>query len=85
MVKEGYSELIAVEGAGTKSGEGNRIMGRPYSLDLRERVIQACEAGEESQAAPDYQQTSANLRRRYGIGGVRSATHANRGIMSANR
>ena len=51
MVKEGHSELIAVEGAGTKSGEGNRIMGRPYSLDLRERVIQACEAGEESQAA----------------------------------
>ncbi len=26
-------------------------MGRPYSTDLRERVLLACEAGEESQAA----------------------------------
>lgn len=26
-------------------------MGRPYSTDLRERVLQACESGEESQAA----------------------------------
>ena len=26
-------------------------MGRPYSTDLRERVLRACEAGEESQAA----------------------------------
>jgi transposase len=51
VVKEGYSELIAVEGTGTKSSEGNRIMGRPSSLDLRERVIPACEAGEASQAA----------------------------------
>jgi hypothetical protein len=34
--------------------------------------------------SPDYQQTSANLRSRYGIGGVRSATHAKRGILSPN-
>src|SRR5512144_1128813 len=26
-------------------------MGRPYSTDLRERVLRACEVGEESQAA----------------------------------
>src|SRR3982751_3323204 len=26
-------------------------MGRPYSTDLRERVLRACESGEESQAA----------------------------------
>ena len=26
-------------------------MGRPYSTDLRERVLRACETGEESQAA----------------------------------
>ncbi len=26
-------------------------MGRPYSTDLRERVLQACEVGDESQAA----------------------------------
>src|SRR4029453_7611280 len=26
-------------------------MGRPYSTDLRERVLRACEGGEESQAA----------------------------------
>jgi len=26
-------------------------MGRPYSTDLRERVLRACELGEESQAA----------------------------------
>jgi transposase len=26
-------------------------MGRPYSTDVRERVLRACEAGEASQAA----------------------------------
>ena len=26
-------------------------MGRPYSTDLRERVLRACEVGDESQAA----------------------------------
>jgi transposase len=31
--------------------EGGPIMGRPYSTDLRERVLRACETGEESQAA----------------------------------
>ena len=30
--------------------DGGRIMGRPYSTDLRERVLRACENGEESQA-----------------------------------
>jgi transposase len=30
--------------------KGDRIMGRPYSTDLRERVLRACENGEESQA-----------------------------------
>ena len=38
----------------------------------------------ERKNGPDYQQPSANLRSRYGIGGVRSATHAKRGIMSPN-
>ena len=30
---------------------GGTAMGRPYSTDLRERVLRACEVGEESQAA----------------------------------
>lgn len=30
--------------------DGGPIMGRPYSTDLRERVLRACENGEESQA-----------------------------------
>lgn len=30
---------------------GDTAMGRPYSTDLRERVLRACEVGEESQAA----------------------------------
>jgi transposase len=30
---------------------GGPIMGRPYSTDVRERVLRACEAGEASQAA----------------------------------
>jgi transposase len=30
--------------------KGGPIMGRPYSTDLRERVLRACETGEESQA-----------------------------------
>ena len=30
---------------------GGAAMGRPYSTDLRERVLRACEVGEESQAA----------------------------------
>lgn len=30
---------------------GDTAMGRPYSTDLRERVVRACEVGEESQAA----------------------------------
>src|SRR5688572_12603909 len=34
---------------------------------------------------PDYQQPSATLRSRDGIGGVRSATHAKRGILSPSR
>ena len=31
--------------------EGNTAMGRPCSTDLRERVLRACEVGDESQAA----------------------------------
>jgi len=31
--------------------EGETAMGRPYSTDLRERVLRACEMGDESQAA----------------------------------
>jgi transposase len=30
------------------------LMGRPYSTDLRERVLRACEVGEESQAVIAY-------------------------------
>ena len=54
-------------------------------LDVSLKETSVCVVDQTGKIVLDYQQTSANLRRRYGIGGVRSATHANRGIMSANR
>ena len=58
-------------------------MGRdPYAGDL---FVFRGRRGNLIKVLPDYARSSADFRSRYGMGGVRNATQARRGIISSRR